>query len=252
MHANKHLITIAGPSCVGKTPLEKSLRILYPELDKQLTRLIPYNSRGRRPVETDGVEYHFRSREQIYRLKETKNLLIIEARGDLHGFDFDEMKNILGHSNAFYEGNTFMALRIMEAARSGRIPVLSIFVSPFSQSELRKLKTQMNLSQLRLHIINHMMQKLVRRADNFGIKITEKIHKNLEHRARDTWQELNMACKFNYVIVNHDGEDSAHWQDVYNLKGDAQKAVSSLAKIIYSQPDAPFEDWRDFKIEDLD
>lgn len=54
-HKNGRLIILAGPSCVGKSPLAKALARLYPELSKALQPLILYNSRDARPGEKDGI-----------------------------------------------------------------------------------------------------------------------------------------------------------------------------------------------------
>jgi guanylate kinase len=63
------LVILSGPSCVGKSPLVKALAKFYPELQKTLQPLVLYNSRAARPGEIDGVDYHFRSREQVEKLK---------------------------------------------------------------------------------------------------------------------------------------------------------------------------------------
>ena len=97
------LVILTGPSCAGKTPLERSLRHLYPEIDKKLRRLVAYNSRAIRPVETEGIDYYFLSRDQIRQLAKQNKIVLIEARGDLHGFDMEDLQNILKHSDAFYE-----------------------------------------------------------------------------------------------------------------------------------------------------
>jgi guanylate kinase len=56
-------IILSGPSCVGKGPLLLALRRVHPELTFGQT--VRYTSRKMRPEETEGVEFHFRSAEDI-------------------------------------------------------------------------------------------------------------------------------------------------------------------------------------------
>jgi guanylate kinase len=242
------LIILTGPSCAGKTPLEKSLRHLYPDINRNLKRLVAYNSRPKRPVEKDGQDYYFRSREQIKNLADQNKIVMIEARGDFHGFDLTQLKNILSDSDAFYEGNTFMAHKIQSMSHSHQFPVLSIFLSPFSRAEIERLAKQFTLAALKDYIYNYMLEKLIRRAENFKIPLTDNILDNLKHRARDAFSELEMAVSFDHVIVNHDGEDSPNWDDFDNLQGDALRAVHSLAAIITTGKDINSESWKNFHL----
>ena len=248
MSESNRLIILTGPSCAGKTPLERSLRHLYPIIDKKLKRLVAYNSRAMRPVETEGIDYYFRSRGQIQQLAKQNKIVLIKARGDLHGFDLNELNNILANSDAFYEGNTFMANEMNSLGSSQNFNTLSIFLSPFSQSEVEQLIKKFTGPELKDHIYNQMMQKLIRRAENFKITLTNKILDNLKHRARDAYHELSIAHSFDQVIVNHDGEDSSNWDDFDNLRGDALRAVHSLARIITTGKDPNPESWKNFHL----
>ena len=46
------LVILSGPSCVGKSPLYKSLGKLYPELRNQFHKLVLVNSRDPRPAKS--------------------------------------------------------------------------------------------------------------------------------------------------------------------------------------------------------
>jgi guanylate kinase len=243
MSKKNKLVILTGPSCAGKTPLEKSLRHLHPDISHSLKRLVAYNSRAMRPVEKEGIDYYFRSRQQMEDLAEKKIITLIAARGDLHGFDLEELKNLLKQSDAFYEGNTFMALEMLSIAQTHHIDILSIFLSPFSQNELRQLAQSYDQAGLEEYIYKHMLHKLVRRAENFKINLNEKILDNLKHRARDAYQELTLAHNFDHIIVNHDGEDSSNWDDPENLSGDAAKSVNSLASLLVNGSDDFIENW---------
>ena len=246
-HKNK-LIILTGPSCAGKTPLEKSLRHIYPEIDKNMKRLVAYNSRPKRPSEADGVDYHFRSRSRIRQRAKERRMILIEARGDLHGIDINELCEILRASDAFYEGNTFMAREIISFLHAENIAVLSIFLSPFSKSELEILKSEYTGKEIEEYIFNHMMPKLIRRAQNFKIELTDSVLSNLKQRAGDACQELNIAHLFDHVLVNHDGEDSIKWNDPQKLSGDVLRSVQSLAALIQTGKSVHIENWKKFTL----
>ncbi|MBN2520908.1 MAG: hypothetical protein JXB17_10415, partial [Bacteroidales bacterium] len=80
---NGRLIILAGPSCVGKSPLAKALAKFYPEIWKTLHPLVLYNSRAARPGEIDGIDYYFRSRNEIESLKKKDHFVVMDVRGDL-------------------------------------------------------------------------------------------------------------------------------------------------------------------------
>jgi guanylate kinase len=86
------LVILSGPSCVGKTPLAKALARLYPELRKSLQPLVLYNGRAPRPGEVDGVDYHFRSRNEIEDLKSTDSFVVLDVHGDLQALNIQHLK----------------------------------------------------------------------------------------------------------------------------------------------------------------
>jgi hypothetical protein len=43
------LVILSGPSCVGKSPLDKALARLYPKLHARLRKLVLHTSRAPRP-----------------------------------------------------------------------------------------------------------------------------------------------------------------------------------------------------------
>lgn len=58
------LVLVSGPSCVGKSPLKQALDHEFPELARTFRVPVLFHSRSPRPGERDGVDYHFRSREE--------------------------------------------------------------------------------------------------------------------------------------------------------------------------------------------
>ena len=81
------LVILSGPSCVGKSPLGKALAKFYPELSGALHPLVLYNSRAPRPGEVDGVDYHFRTSEQVESFRTDERFAVLEVRGDLQALD---------------------------------------------------------------------------------------------------------------------------------------------------------------------
>jgi len=47
------LVILTGPSCVGKSPLDRAFGKLYPDLRKGLSKFVLYISRSPRPGEMD-------------------------------------------------------------------------------------------------------------------------------------------------------------------------------------------------------
>lgn len=65
------LYIISGPSGVGKSTLIKQLLNQEPWIEK----LIPYTTRQRRDSEVDGIDYHFKSKEDFQRMIESEPML---------------------------------------------------------------------------------------------------------------------------------------------------------------------------------
>jgi guanylate kinase len=80
---SRRLVILSGPSCVGKSPLEKALAKFHPELRLALRKLVLYNSRAPRPGEQEGVDYHLRTRPQIEALRAESRYTLLDVRGDL-------------------------------------------------------------------------------------------------------------------------------------------------------------------------
>jgi len=237
------LIVITGPSCVGKTPLEKALRTRYPELSNPIKRIILYTSRKRRPGELDAREYHFRTSEQLSALADDSTWELIRVRGSIQAIDLTGIKKTLTASDALYEGNTFIAKKIITADILQNISKLSIFISPFSLTEIRQLAAKLTASKLKEYVFQHMRLKLVRRAQKQKTTLDQKELANIELRAGNAYQELGLAHHFNYVIPNHDGEDSDNWNDFNNPMGEALRTVDAVADLLKGTRPEIAENW---------
>ena len=73
-----------------------------------------YNCRSPRPREIDGKDYHFRSREVIEGLREKKNFIVLDVRGDLQAVDLNDAERTPPAGDLFFEGNPFVGRKLQE------------------------------------------------------------------------------------------------------------------------------------------
>ena len=209
------LVILSGPSCVGKSPLAKALAKFSPELRKTLQPLVLFNSRRPRAGEVDGVDYHFRSREQIENLKSKDYFAVLEVRGDLQALDLHELSVSLAKGDVFFEGNAFVGRALQTAPGLAEVNRLSVFISPLSRSEILFLKAAKPGVSLPDFVADVMRRKLLRRTRRQKSELSLRDLEDIENRAFSAYRELKEAYHFQYVIPNHDGEDSENWDAFY-------------------------------------
>jgi len=241
----KRLVILSGPSCVGKSPLDKALGRFYPELRGTLRKLVLYNSRAPRPGEVDGVDYHFRMRSQVEALRREDRYAVLDVRGDLQALDVEELQVLLQDSNAFFEGNPFVGRALQMHPRLAGIDRLSIFLSPLSREEILYLKAPERNILLPDLVTDLMRRKLLRRARRQKLELSAKDLENIETRAAGAYRELKEAWHFEYVIPNHDGEDSDNWEAFYFPLGDARKALNAFAALLEGRVPPNVERWEE-------
>lgn len=243
MEAKKHrLIILAGPSCVGKSPLAKSFARFYSELNESMKPLVLYNSRSPRPGEVDGTDYHFRSKEEIEKLKDNDGFVVMDVRGDMQALNLNELASHLKNNDVLFEGNPFIGKVLVNHPSLKDINRLSIFVSPLSKDEIEFLKAQEGITKLQDIITDVMRRKLLRRTRRQKGNLSLKDLENIEKRASSAYTELQDAHLYQYIITNHDGEDHENW-DAFNYPlGDARKALIAFANLI-SEKEAVTEKW---------
>src|SRR5262245_33399892 len=238
------LVILSGPSCVGKSPLAKALTKFYPQLRKALQPLVLYNSRDARPGEVDGVDYHFRSREQVEALKRKDHFAVMDVRGDLQALDLQELSASLAKGDVFFEGNPFVGRTLQTSPALGEIPRLSVFMSPLSSDEIRCLKEEPRVSLPDL-IADIMRRKLLRRTRRQKGELSLKDLEDIERRASSACRELQEAHYFQYVIPNHDGEDSENWDAFYYPLGSARVALLAFVSLLEGKTSSEVERWED-------
>jgi guanylate kinase len=237
------LVILSGPSCVGKGPLFTALKIFYPQLAGKLTKLILYNSRLPRPGEVDGVDYNFRTRDFIEGLRNKDNFLVLDVRGDLQALDLKFLEKALAQGDAFFEGNIFIAVELLEKVKSQKIEILSVFLSPLSAAEIEELKSRQNIS-LETFITDVMRQKLLHRTQKQKNILSKGDLEDIEVRAKSAYKEMKQAWRFDFVIPNHDGEGSDNWAAFYYPIGDALIALRCFTEILSGQKPGHGEKWQ--------
>jgi guanylate kinase len=228
------LVILAGPSCVGKSPLSHALARFYPDLWTGLQPLVLYNDRAPRPGEQDGVDYHFRSREAIEALRGQERYAVLEVRGDLQALDLPELAESLAQGDVFFEGNPFVGALLMSHPALAGVEKLGVFMSPLAPEELTFLEGQSGV-KVEDVVAEVMRRKLLRRARRMQGELSLRDLEEVERRATSAYRELAEAHQFQYVIANHDGEDSDNWEAFYYPLGEARLALLRFVELLTSR-----------------
>ncbi len=239
------LVIVSGPSCVGKSPLYKALGKFYPELRAQFHKLVLVNSRAPRPGELDGIDFHFRTRAQVEALRSDNRYAVLEARSDLQALDVPELEASLRRGNTLFEGNAYVGRALQTHPRLANVNRLSIFISPLSKAEITYLKAPERNLSLKDFLTDVMRRKLLRRTRRQKGELSAPDLENIETRASNAYREMKEAWHFQYVIPNHDGEDSDNWEAFYYLIGDARKTLEIFAGLLKGDVPPGVEQWEE-------
>ena len=240
---NGRLVILSGPSCVGKSPLHKALSRFYPELSKRLHKLVLYNSRSPRPGEIDGKDYHFRTRDQVEKLRSNNRYAVLEVRADLQALDVEELRDLLQQGDVLFEGNPFVGRALQTNPQLVKVNRLSIFISPLSKEEIVDLQSPEKNVSLPDLLTDIQRRKLLRRTTRQKTNLSLKDLEDIEKRASSAYRELQEAWHFDHVIANHDGEDSDNWEAFYYPIGDARKTLEAFAVLLKGESPINIEKW---------
>jgi guanylate kinase len=205
--------------------------------------LILYNSRDPRPGERDGIDYHFRSRSQIEAFRPNPRYALLDVRGDLQALDLEDLQAQLQGGDVFFEGNPFVAMTMLTHPGMQGIERLAVFLSPLSNDEITYLKAAERNISLPDLVTDVMRRKLLRRARRQKGELSARDLDNVERRAASAYSEMQEAWHFDYVIPNHDGEDSDNWDAFYHPLGDARKSLKALVALLEGRVPADVEKW---------
>jgi guanylate kinase len=234
------LIVLSGPSCIGKGPLHAALKKLYPDVAESMCKVVLFNDRAPRPGEVDGVDYRFRCRKTIEGLRDRPGYKAMEVRGDLQAVDIDELKECLESGDAFFEGNPFVGTELLDI--SG-VDALGIFLSPLSREEIHEAQDAEGSIDLEALVTDIMRRKLLRRTQRQKRILSLKDLENVEKRAGSAFREMKLACRFDHVIPNHDGEDSENWDAFYHPVADARRTLHAFVSLVRGETPEIAETW---------
>jgi guanylate kinase len=237
------LVLLCGPSCVGKTPLYKSLGKFYPELHNKLHKLVLVNSRSPRPGEIEGKDYYFRTREQVEALRSDKRYAVLEVRSDLQALNIPELESLLEKGDVLFEGNPGVGRALQTHPQLAKVKKLSVFITPLSKEEIVYLQLPERNVSLPDLLTDIMRRKLLRRTTRQKTNLSLKDLEDIEKRASAAYRELQQAWQFDHVIPNHDGEDSDNWEAFYYLIGDARKTLEAFAALLKGSVPTIAEKW---------
>ena len=122
--------------------------------------------------------------------------------------------------------------------------MVTIFLSPLTGQEVLKIRLR-GKKFFRETIQKIIRQKLLRRIKQYGSHLDSQGIKDIQRRATDAYLELKEAHHFDYIIPNHDGEDSDNWEKSLLPSGDAGRALDTLAAILTNKFHPNIENWEE-------
>ena len=168
------LILISGPSGTGKGTVCDLLRQKHPEISYSISA----TTRQPRPGEQDGVNYYFYTKEKFREMIDQGQLLEwAEVYGNFYGTPKQKVLNRLeAGEDILLEIDTQGALNVMKVMPEG----LFIFLLPPS------------------------LEELATRLKGRGTETEESLHRRLGAAV----DEIKLATKYRYVVVNDKVEDA--------------------------------------------
>ncbi len=168
------LLVISGPSGVGKGTLVERLLVARP----LCVLSISTTTRARRPHETDGMQYHFATREAFERRRAAGEFL---EWAEVYG-------NLYGTPRAFVE----------EQLGRGRVVVLEVDVQ--GGASVRRAQAR----AVSVFICPPTVEALRQRLDHRGTDTPDVIERRLD----DAAGELKQWKEYDYLVWNDDLEDA--------------------------------------------
>ena len=168
------LILISGPSGTGKGTVCDLLRQKHPEISYSISA----TTRQPRPGEQDGVNYYFYTKEKFQEMIDQGQLLEwAEVYGNFYGTPRQKVLDRLdAGEDILLEIDTQGALNVMKVMPEG----LFIFLLPPS------------------------LEELAARLKGRGTETEESLHRRLGAAV----DEIKLAAKYRYVVVNDKVEDA--------------------------------------------
>ena len=118
-------------------------------------------------------------------------------------------------------------------------------MAPLSEEEILYLKAPERGVSFPDLVTDIMTRKLLRRTRRQKLELSWRDLENIDRRASSAYRELKEAWHFQYVIPNHDGEDSDHWDAFYYPLGDARKALTAFVALLEGRIPPDVETWEE-------
>ena len=165
------LVIISGPSGSGKGTVVRNLDKNHYSLSISVT------TRAKRPTETEGVEYFFRTEEEFVRMREENELL----------------------EHAQYVGHNYGTPRryVEEQIANGKVVVLEIEVRGALQ--VRDKFPEAVLVFLMPPTLEELTRRLVFRNTEQAMEIEDRLHRALE--------EVQLIDQYDYLVINDEIPD---------------------------------------------
>lgn len=263
------LVLLSGPSCVGKGPLHRAAEKLYPELTSKMKNVVLYNDRDPRPGEIDGKEFRFVKSGKVTSFPEDQYVRIEIREGNSQALRLEDIKEVvrgenIGFLEAYYK--FVAAIRSHRGLSHIQEKITTVFLSPLSKEEITFLKNTYDElieeknqnekmkkvgAELKKFITDVMRRKLLRRVQRQKGIHSIKDLEDVEKRAGTAYEEIKSASQYDYVLPNHDGEDSDNWEQFYYPIGDARKSLLSFIEILEGSVPSYHEDWSNDSLPEI-
>lgn len=168
------LFVICAPSGAGKTTIIHELFKIFPEL----TFSVSATTRSKRPKETDGKDYHFISMDEFLTKKANNEFIETE---EVHGNFYGTLKS---ETEPFLKSNKHM---IFDVDVKGAVSIKNMYPEAVTI------------------FIDVPYEELIRRLKNRNTETPAQIEK----RASRIKMEVEMKNRFDYIVDNSKGLDSA-------------------------------------------
>ena len=247
----RRLITLSGPSGVGKGPLVAALNTYHPDIRYEAIPIIKSKESrpgGPRPDELaqwDNPAY-FRPKVDILALTSDRRYLVGMCRGLPQALDLGQIEDS-DASVLFAEVHHSIGAQLRECGSLKGLDIVTLFLSPLGRQEM------VDLRRAEVDVVDYlskvMLHKLMVRAQFQGQTLGASIIADMATRARESPEELRSASHYTHVIVNHDGEGNPNWHRSPEGRfcsppeGDAARALSSVGNIFRARQDDRAEHW---------
>ncbi|MDZ7724701.1 MAG: hypothetical protein U5R06_18305 [candidate division KSB1 bacterium] len=229
------IVILSGTSCVGKTPLLNALRRVYPDFHH--ARPLLYTSRSPRPVEQEGRDYYFRDEAQIRDLDPAR-YAVAKTRHIRQAVDVEALLNLRETFDyVIYDIYPTLARELMNhqlVKTAHNIVWQRIFIQPASFDDIDSVRTAMGDVSMAEALTAIQITKLVKRARNQGIELTDQVMQDINIRAQKAWEEVLWGQDYDHILVNHDGEESKHWNET-PPEGGAGKTLELFYHLVTNQ-----------------